>query len=189
MTERPRRPRPARGDASVRAGYASHGVDGYYARHGSTYRNPHESIVAEAIALAHAHEPLPLDRVLDLACGSGEVTMAVQALGARAVVGVDPFTGPAYLARTGQAAIEATFAEIATGALDGAGRFSLVVCSFALHLAEASRLPALTWALAGLADELLVLSPHKRPPVELGFVEVHAFVHDRVRVRRFLSAR
>ena len=189
MSARVDRPRPAPGAASVRAGYVDHGVHGYYAQHGASYRNPHEPLIAAAIRLAHDREPLPLGRVLDLACGSGEATLALRALGAEEVVGIDPYTAAAYRDRTGQTAIEVDFAAIAGGALDGSGRFEMVVCSFALHLAEPSRLPALTWALAGLADELLVLSPHKRPPVEVGFVEVQAFVHQRVRVRRFLSTR
>lgn len=174
---------------SVRAGYVAHGVAGYYARFGATYHNPHEEAVAEAIALAHRRAALPLGRVCDLACGSGEATRALLALGAADVVGVDPYTAAAYRAATGRAALGCTFADVAAGALADAGPFDLVVCSFALHLAERSRLPALTWALSRVCDELLVLSPHKRPPIGLGFVEVDAFAHRRVRVRRFLSDR
>lgn len=193
---------------AIRHGYVQHGVEGYYTRFGARYRNPHESAIVEAVAAAHRRSALPLDAVLDLACGSGEATRAVSALGASAVTGVDPYTGAAYAGRTGRAAIELDFAQIAAGALDGR-RFSLIVCSFALHLCDASRLPGVTWALAGLAETMLVLSPHKRPPIELGWTLVDAFVHQRaahpeaaggprrartgtstrVRVRRFDSAR
>lgn len=178
-----RRPRP--GEA-VRAGYVEHGVDGYYRRVAATYHNPHEPLIAEAIALAHARHPLPLDTVLDLACGSGEATRALQAIGARHIDGVDPYTAPAWRARTGRDALPLTFADLAAGALDGA-RYDLIVCSFALHLAEPSRLPAITWALARLAGELLILSPHKRPPIEHGWTLVDAFIHRRVHLRRFHS--
>ena len=67
--------------------------------------------------------------------------------------------------------------------------FDLIVCSFALHLAEPSRLPGLTWALSRIADEMVIISPHKRPPVEAGFELMDGFAHKRVRVRRFLSTR
>lgn len=177
---------------SVRAGYVAHGVDGYYTRHGACYRNPHEDALAEAIHLAHAHAPLPAGRVLDLACGSGEATAAIEALGDgrdRAFVGCDPYTGAAWRERTDHPLLEYTFAEVAAGALDTHGPFDLIVCSFALHLAERSRLPGLTWALSRIGRELLVLSPHKRPAIELGFAQVHAFAHRRVRVRRFVARR
>lgn len=177
-------PRPPQ---AVRTGYVEHGVEGYYRRVAATYHNPHEPAVAEAIALAHARSPLPLDRVLDLACGSGEATRALLTLGARHIDGVDPYTAAAYHHRTGRHAAPHTFADIAHGALAHT-RYDLIICSFALHLEAPSRLPATTWALAQIADELLITSPHKRPPIEDGWIEVDHFRHHRVHVRRFLSA-
>ncbi|MEZ4434418.1 MAG: class I SAM-dependent methyltransferase [bacterium] len=179
------RRRPRTGEA-VRAGYVEHGVDGYYQRVAATYHNPHEPLIAEAIALAHARRPLPLGAVLDLACGSGEATRALEALGARRIDGVDPYTAPAWRARTGRDARPLTFADVAAGALDGAC-YDLIVCSFALHLAAPSRLPGITWALARLAPELLITSPHKRPPIEHGWTLIDAFIHRRVHLRRFQS--
>src|SRR5437763_911706 len=80
---------------------------------------------------------LDLTRVLDLACGSGEATLALRELGAGTIDGVDPYTGAAYQARTGQPAEELSFEAIAGGALDGR-HYNLVVCSYALHLLEPS---------------------------------------------------
>jgi len=174
----------------VRAGYVAHGVDGYYARFGADYRNPHEVAITEAIALENARDPLPAGRVLDLACGSGEATVAIEALDdgrARRFVGCDPYTGEAWRARVPHPMLTLTFAEIAAGGLAPHGSFDLIVCCFALHLAEASRMPGLTWALSRVGRQLLVLSPHKRPPVGLGYTQVHGFEHRRVRVRRFAA--
>lgn len=176
---KPNAPPPA-----VRDGYVEHGVPGYYRRVAATYHNPHEPAVAAALTRAHARRPLPLDTICDLACGSGEVTRALTALGARHIDGVDPYTGPAYHARTGRTAIPHTFADIAAGALADR-RYDLIVCSYALHLAEPSRLPGITWALSALAPELLILSPHKRPPIRLGWTLTDTFRHQRVHVRRF----
>jgi SAM-dependent methyltransferase len=130
--------------------------------------------------------PLSLTRVLDLACGSGEATLALRALGAQQIDGIDPFTGAAYLARTGQAAEPFDFAAIAAGALSGRA-YSLVVCSFAMHLAEASRLPSLAYRMAEIAPQLLILTPHKRPVLkpEWGWQLREEFVRDRVRARLY----
>lgn len=172
---------------SVRAGYVEHGVEGYYARFGAEYRNPHEAAVREAIALAHVRAPLPLGRILDLACGSGEAALALLDLGAEDVTGCDPYTAAAWRARVDRPILPHTFADVAAGALDARPRFDLIVCSFALHLAERSRLPGITWALARASRALLILSPHKRPAIDVGFTQTDAFAHRRVRARRFDS--
>lgn len=172
----------------MRRNYETHGVRGYYERHGAQYRNPHEQSVARALAEAvRAWEP-DLSRVLDLACGSGEVTLTLQALGAGAIDGVDPYTGHAYQARTGQSAEPFSFEAVAAGALAGRA-YSLVVCSYALHLLQPSRLPQLAYTLCQLAPALLVLTPHKRPDLrpEWGWALAGETVLERVRTRYYRS--
>jgi hypothetical protein len=174
---------------AIREQYRRHGVRGYYERHGARYRNPHEAALRQALPAAVGTWRLDLSRVLDLACGSGEVTLALRGLGAAEVEGVDPYTGPAYLARTGQPAEALSFEQVAAGALAGR-RYSLVVCSFALHLLAASRLPQLAYQLARLAPRLLVLTPHKRPDLrpEWGWLPAGEIVVARVRARLYHSA-
>ena len=173
---------------ALRKAYEQHGVRGYYQRFGAGYRNPHEAAVAQALAAGVQTWQPDLRRVLDLACGSGEATLVLQALGAAAIDGVDPYTGPAYLARTGQPAEPLSFEAIAAGALAGR-RYSLIVCSYALHLLEASRLPQLAYTLSQLAPSLLILTPHKRPALrpDWGWEPVGEMVVERVRVRYFRS--
>ena len=51
-----------------------------------------------------------------------------------------------------------------------AGRcYSLVVCSFAMHLLADSRLAGFCLALKEVAGQLLILTPHKRPVIEEGW--------------------
>lgn len=153
-------PRPA---APIRPEYERLGPAGFYAAHGSAYRNPHEAVIHAAIAdLAPL---LDLSNVLDLAAGSGEATLVLRELGAKTIHGIDPYTGAAYTARTGLTCEALTFEEIAEGKLAGR-RYSLVVCSFALHLLEESRLAGFCLALKEVAAQLLILTPHKRPVVE-----------------------
>ena len=175
-------------DEAIRRQYEKHGARGYYERHGAEYRNPHEDAIARVLREVVPQWPLDLTHALDLACGSGEVTLVLRELGVTRVDGIDPFTGAAYLARTGQAAEAFDFAALAAGALRGR-RYSLIVCSFALHLAEASRLPLLAYELAELAPHLLILTPHKRPALkpEWGWQLRAETVIERVRTRLYES--
>ena len=169
---------------SIRHQYERYGPQGYYEQFGARYRNPHELAVRHAIHAAAAAWSLDLTRVLDLACGSGEASLALRELGAAAVDGVDPYTGAAYQARTGQSAEAFSFEAIAGGALDGR-HYSLIVCSYALHLLAPSRLPRLAFQLSRVAGALLVLTPHKRPNLrpEWGWTLAGESVVERVRAR------
>jgi SAM-dependent methyltransferase len=171
---------------SIRGEYVEHGVRQYYETHGADYRNPHEPIIREVLALATQTWTLDLAHVLDLACGSGEVTLALRPLGATNIEGIDPYTAQAYHERTGQTAAPFTFEQIASGALTDR-RYSLIVCSFALHLVAVSWLPGLCYQLSQLAPALLILTPHKRPVLkpEWGWSLYQELIHKRVRARLY----
>lgn len=147
---------------AIRNAYAQVGVETFYREQGARYRNPHEDAIRLLLRQIVSQWKPDTSRVLDLACGSGEVTLALRELGAGDIAGVDPFTFEAYAERTGQSATQLSFEQVAGGALSEQ-RFSLVVCSFALHLASPSWLPLLCFQLAQISGELLVLTPHKRP--------------------------
>lgn len=172
-------------DLSIRGEYERLGPDEYYRRHGGDYRNPHEHAIARALRMAAERWSPDLSHVLDLACGSGEATLVLRTLGATVITGVDPYTHKAYERRTGQSAERLTFDDIAAGALVDR-QFSLIVCSFALHLCEESRLPRVAMQLAMIAPAMWIITPHKRPRLQeaWGWKDVDEFVVERVRVRR-----
>lgn len=174
------------GSEAIRRKYEELGAGNYYAQYGADYRNPHEPIIAEVLREAINRWSLGLNHTLDLACGSGEVTLALRQLGARQIDGVDPFTGEAYLARTGQQVTAVSFEQIAAGALSDR-RYSLIVCSFAMHLIDESWLPTLLFQLAGISDCLMIVTPHKRPELkaEWGWALEDEFVIERVRARLY----
>jgi SAM-dependent methyltransferase len=174
---------------AIRKQYEEHGAQGYYEQFGAIYRNPHEPIITDVIAYALATWPLETSHVVDLACGSGEVTLALRAQGVTDITGIDPYTGAAYTERTGQVALPYRFEDIASGALTET--YSLIVCSFAMHLVEESRLPMLCYALASLAPDLVILTPHKRPQIKAswGWRLRDEIVIDRVRARWYHSTR
>jgi SAM-dependent methyltransferase len=143
----------------IRLQYENLGVQGFYQTHGDTYRNPHEKQIH---GLLEQFAPLlDLSNSLDLACGSGEITIKLLELGA-SIQGIDPFTATAYFKRTGLRAENLSFEQIANGVLENR-RYSSIICSFAMHLVAASRLPLLIYQLANISPHLLILSPHKRP--------------------------
>jgi SAM-dependent methyltransferase len=183
------RKKPQTQGEPVRHGYQEHGVDGFYDRFGADYRNPHEKYVNEVLAEAKEKWALDLRECLDLACGSGEVTLALRALGAGGVTGVDPYTGAAFRARTGLDVLPLRFEDVGAGALAGR-RFSVAVCSFALHLLDTSRLPQVVFQLSQVTDTLVVVTPHKRPQLEprWGFSLVDEVMAGRVRARLYRAA-
>jgi SAM-dependent methyltransferase len=172
----------------IRHAYQQHGVQGFYAQFGGEYRNPHEAAIRTAFQTGLARWQVDLSRVLDLACGSGEITLALQALGCTDIAGIDPYTVEAYRARTGREAESLTFEQIADGALEGRS-YRLIVCSYALHLLPISRLPRLAYQLSRTAPALIVLTPHKRPNLReaWGWRLEDEFVEARVRVRYYRS--
>jgi SAM-dependent methyltransferase len=169
----------------IRPAYEEHGVTGFYQQFGSSYRNPHETILQSLLKRVSLEWQLDLSSVLDLACGSGEATLVLQELGAK-VSGIDPYTFEAFLERTGLHAEKFSFDDIANGVLEGR-RYSLIVCSFALHLVEPSKLPMLMFQLAQTTDTLLILTPHKRPNLkpEWGWNLQAEMLEDRVRARLY----
>lgn len=173
---------------AIRNQYRAHGVQGYYERFGADYRNPHEPHIRAALRQAAERWPLDTSAVLDLACGSGEVTLALRMLGVTNITGADPYTGAAYTARTGQTALPYTFEQIGAGALSEQ-HYSLIVCSFALHLMETSRLPTVAYQLGRMASQLLILTPHKRPDLResWGWSLAGEVVNEHVRSRFYES--
>jgi hypothetical protein len=152
--------------AAIRPLYEEHGAPEYYRQFGASYRNPHEPVVRALIEQAARDFALPESaRVLDLAAGSGEATLALRELGFQNIDGVDPFTGAAYFERTGQTCEAFSFEDVARGVL-AVRRYDLCVCSFALYLAPESVLPNLCLQLALICRTLWVLTPHKRPHIK-----------------------
>lgn len=131
---------------------------------------------------------LDLSKVLDLAAGGGEITAALQELGYHNIQGMDPHTAELYAKRTGKPAAKDSFQDIAKAQSDVLNqKFSIIICSFAMHLLEPSWLPALLSQLGQMSDTLLIISPHKRPAIrpEWGWKQVAELTEDRVHARLY----
>ena len=200
---------PAR-SAGVRNAYAAHedGATGYYVERGAEYVNPHDGGVRQAMndavrswpdlfrgLLAGADSADTAEpRVLDLSCGSGEVTDSLLRLGVPLgrVDACDPYTGEAFARRIGAKCHDWSFEDIARGDVADR-RWRVAICSFAIHLCARDFLPTLVMMLACSCDALIVLTPHKRPELDpaWGFTltEEKRDVAWRIRTRRYDKTR
>lgn len=180
----------------VRDDYARHpdGAAGWYAEHGTRYRNPHEDAVAAMVQRSVVDWPACFvgGRILDVSCGSGEVTLALRNAGIARdrVDACDPFTADAYRARTGCEAMPWSFADIAGGCCAGR-QWSVAICSYALHLCSPSWLATVCRALSDCSSTLIVITPHKRPALAESWgwhlVDEHHDAAWRVRLRRYVA--
>jgi SAM-dependent methyltransferase len=173
---------------AIRNAYQQYGVKPFYQQFGDSYRNPHELVIGKIIQAIHTTCQPDWTKVLDLACGSGEVTLALYALGYTNIIGMDPYTHLAYLKRTGTPAEQYGFEDIEQGRLADR-HYTTIVCSFALHLVTSSRLPKLLYQLSRIAPALLIITPHKKPEIkpEWGWNLSDELLIERVRGRFYHS--
>jgi hypothetical protein len=130
------------------------------------------------------------DRILDLSCGSGEVTAALVAAGVppQRIDACDPYTHEAFSNRLGTQCERWSFEDVANGEIADR-RWRTIVCSFAMHLCSKDYLPTLCMMLACSAKHLVILTPHKRPEIDAawgGFMLHRREVRDkywRIRLR------
>ncbi|MFM7317065.1 MAG: hypothetical protein ACKO85_12130 [Isosphaeraceae bacterium] len=181
---------------AVRQGYDRLGIADYYESHSATYRNPHEAALQKLlVGWLQSRNLATSSKIIDLACGSGEVTSLLQKQGFRNISGIDPFTFEAYQSRTGMVAERHSFEDIADGLVfrqeTAILPYDLIICSFAMHLCAPSRLPLLCLELSRASRELVIFTPHKRPLIheKWGWRLLEERLQERVRLRSYQSLR
>lgn len=153
----------ASGPQAIRPLYEEHGSEGYYRTFADQYENPHLPEI-EALLRRNFERLDGSGKVLDFACGGGEVTLSLQKLGAGDFLGCDPFTHALYERKTGYPCLQLSFRDVIKNGLPGA--YSVIISSFALHLCPPKDLFSLCWQLLQAAPLLVVITPHKRPELE-----------------------
>ncbi len=161
---------------AIRNMYSELGVDEFYKEYGNEYINPHADIIKKLLSGIDVGE-----KILDLCCGSGEVTRCFPD---KDIVGCDPYTHELYKKMTGREVLTYSFKDIVLGALSNY-RFNTVICSFALHLCEESMLNPVLYQLAMISDKLIILTPHKRPKINAYWKLEREIIVDRVRLREY----
>lgn len=199
---------PIQMSVSFRDNYAQ-GVETYYEHYGDNYKNPHDPRLQRVlkVMLDRWNALASFEKTLDLACGSGEVTVAIQnwftPRGVTVNVGsfedgtttpneifveaTDPFTFKAYENRIGVPAKRISFEDIESGCLETV--YTMIISSYAMHLIEPSRLFTTCQQLAFAAHHMIVISPHKRPVIDssMGWQLEQQFIEDRTHLWLYKS--
>ena len=152
---------------AIRNQYAEQGVDAYYEEYGNTYENPHFAQIATL--LENNKSRIDYSQVLDFCAGGGEVSQVLQKLGYAEVIGCDPYTHELYIKHTQRPCLNFNFQEVIQGKMNEAlisQKFSGIICSFAMHLCPEKQLYPLVYNLFQLTNQLVIITPHKRPVLE-----------------------
>uniref|UniRef100_A0A061SH74 Methyltransferase domain-containing protein n=1 Tax=Tetraselmis sp. GSL018 TaxID=582737 RepID=A0A061SH74_9CHLO len=162
--------------SSIRGCYQALGVRRFYEERGGDYVNPHFATLVEVtpgilseILLPRLYEIAANGGMLDLCCGSGEMTVIfrswleeVNSTIEMDISAADPFTCEAYKRSTGKMAETWSFEDVCDGVLDDLGlSFGLVCISYAVHLLEPSRNSAFFQNLSRHSRLMLIVSPTK----------------------------
>ena len=147
---------------SIRALYEQFGVKSFYKEYGDVYTNPHTSQVRQLIE--ENETKLDYSKVLDLACGGGEVSQVLQDLKYDNFSACDPYTAKLYEKLIEKPCMKWSFLDIVKGKLTG--EYSCIICSFAMHLCPEDLLYDLCLQLFQHSPSLVIISPHKRPKLE-----------------------
>lgn len=137
--------------------YKKHGVDEFYRLHSHDYENPHNDIIENLLVEAKSIWNIK-GNILDLCCGSGEVSRMFKECN---VEGLDPYTKELYEKNTANHCIEMTFKDIVRNGFER--NYDFVICSYAMHLCEKSMLPMLLYRISEASENLIIITPHKKP--------------------------
>ena len=165
---------------SIREGYELLGVDTYYQQHANDYCNPHFKTI-EIMLKDYISSHDIGKKILDLCCGSGEVTRILEQNGDYDIIGADPYMNHVYEERTCRKCLPYSFQDIVEEA--ELGKYDTIICSFAMHLCETSMLNTLLYQLSRKTNRLIILSPHKRPEINCWFKMVDSYEFERVKMK------
>ncbi len=147
---------------AIRNKYQELGVEGFYTQYGADYSNPHEAQIRQL--LLQNQDRIDYNKVLDFCCGSGEVSRTLIEAGYGHVFASDPFTYEAYQKNCGRECWQYTFEDVIRTPIPE--QFSVVICSFAMHLCPDEQLFPLVYQLFQSTSQLVIITPHKRPELE-----------------------
>ena len=158
---------------AIRNQYAEQGVEAFYKTHADVYENPHFPYIKSL--LQQNKNRIDYMQVLDFSCGGGEVTLILQSLGYENTIGCDPFTQTLFEKNTQKMCWHFSFEDVVKGKMAAEISqqtpsvkmpFSAIICSFAMHLCPQKMLQPLVFQLFTISENIVIITPHKRPALE-----------------------
>ncbi len=147
---------------AIRNQYQEMGVEQFYMKNGTEYSNPHFLFIEEL--LIRNKDRIDYSNALDLCCGAGEVSLILRDQFNEISFASDPFTQNAFKKNLKRECFSWSFDDIITKGIEQ--KFTVVICSFAMHLCKAEKLYPLVSQIFKSTEELIILTPHKRPALE-----------------------
>lgn len=144
---------------AIRTNYEEMGVEDYYLKFGNDYVNPHKKRLEFIPTLLKELWRVNIGHSLDLCAGSGEITSLMDCN-----EGCDPYTHESYRKRTGKPCMRFSFDDIFEGKLKK--EYKTIFCSYALHLADKSKLPQIIYQLSCICENFIVISPTRKPHIK-----------------------
>lgn len=148
---------------SIRKKYNEYGVDKYYLKYASEYSNPHAKMIKELLISNEAL--IDYNNVFDLSAGSGLVSSILIELGYLIGGASDPYLSEVYQKKLKLPCKNVSFLDIVRDGLRE--KYSCIICSFALHLCRLDLLHDLVVQLFLWSNMIVIITPHKRPQLEL----------------------
>ena len=179
--------RPFESISAIRTEYEDLGVEDFYKKKGNEYKNPHLEDIKKSIKTIVDSGRVDLSYILDLAAGTGEVTNILNDLGYYGIEATDPYLFKEYENNTGYKCMKYSFEDIQQGKMNDK-KYTTVVCSYALHLADKSILHGVFWELSMISDYLIIISPNKNPIVsEDSWELIYSFTNGKNKNRIYIS--
>ena len=157
-------------------------ADKFYQNFSSDYKNPHKDIIIKLLEDFMFFKRKDI-KIMDLSCGDGLVTEYLKNKGFVNIFGVDPYFKDIYEDKTKKKCYKKDFKTLPLS--NEIPECDLVICSFAMHLCDKSMLPALLYKLAELSKEMIIITPHKRPEINLIWKLESEALKDKVRLRSY----
>lgn len=135
--------------------YQKYGVENYYKKFSSKYKNPHEDKITY-IYNKHIKQLINKgDKILDIACGEGLICRLVNQYNNNFnIEGCDPYFNNKYCK------LKFSFEDISKGKL--INEYDIVICCYAFHLISCELKYDFLTHISLITDKFIIITPSKK---------------------------
>jgi hypothetical protein len=105
-----------------------------------------------------------------MSCGNGEITSILVNNNIKNINATDPYLCPSYNKKYNFNCMNYSFKDILNNKLNI--NYSTIFCSYALHLADNSMIPNISWNLSLISEYLVIITPNNKPIINSGWNKI-----------------